>query len=288
MCINYSMNKLLSWQSITTTPLCSLLLQFGHLFAKGETREAAIRAMVVALRDVRVRGEVHTIIDYAADMLQSYDFTANKIHTGWLDARIAANVKAERPPWHLCVIGGAVMRAYEAISAAAVEYLGFLSKGQLPPPGISLTHFKDDLVIEGVKYPVKVVRRSPATFCVTLNDSTVDVVARKLGDGGYLMQVDGGSHVLHAEEEAMGTRLVIDTMSCLIAKESDPSRLIALSPGKLVRCLVPNGTHVSTGTPYAEVEVMKMMMPLASPAAGVITFAMTEGAALNAGDLIGR
>jgi hypothetical protein len=45
--------------------------QFGHLFAKGETREAAIRAMVVALRDVRVRGEIHTIIDYAVDMLTS-------------------------------------------------------------------------------------------------------------------------------------------------------------------------------------------------------------------------
>jgi biotin carboxylase len=45
-------------------------LQFGHLFAQGPTREAACRAMVVALRDVRVRGEIHTIIDYAADMLQ--------------------------------------------------------------------------------------------------------------------------------------------------------------------------------------------------------------------------
>ncbi len=72
--------------------------------------------MVVALRDVQVRGEIHTIIDYAADMLQSGDFTNNNIHTGWLDARIAANVKAERPPWHLCVIGGAVVRAYEAIA----------------------------------------------------------------------------------------------------------------------------------------------------------------------------
>jgi hypothetical protein len=45
--------------------------QFGHLFAKGDSREAAIRAMVVALRDVRVRGEIHTIIDYAVDMLTS-------------------------------------------------------------------------------------------------------------------------------------------------------------------------------------------------------------------------
>jgi acetyl-CoA carboxylase/biotin carboxylase 1 len=145
--------------------------------------------MVVALRDVRVRGEIHTIIDYAADMLQSPEFTGNKIHTGWLDLRIAANIKAERPPWHLCVIGGAVVRAHEAISCKAAEYLGFLSKGQLPPPGISLIHFEDDLVIEGIKYHVKVLRRGPNTFNVALNKSNVDVVGRKLGDGGFLLQV---------------------------------------------------------------------------------------------------
>ncbi len=60
---------------------------------------------------------------------------------------------------------------------------------------------------------------------------TVDVVARKLGDGGYLLQVDGESHVMHTEEEALGTRLVMDTLSCLIEKEADPSKLIAMSPG---------------------------------------------------------
>lgn len=166
-----------------------ICVQFGHLFARGENREAAIRAMVVALRDVRVRGEVHTIIDYAVDMLQSADFVNNQIHTGWLDARIAAKIKAGRPPWHLCVVGGAVVRAYEAISSKAAEYLGFLSKGQLPPPDISLINFQDDLVIEGVKYRVKVLRRGPTTFNVAVNDSNVDVVARKLGDGGFLLQV---------------------------------------------------------------------------------------------------
>ncbi len=87
------------------------------------------------------------------------DFTQNHIHTGWLDSRIAANVKAERPPWHLCVIGSAVVRAYESITSKAAEYLGFLSKGQLPPRDVGLIHFSDDLVLEGVKYHVSVVRR---------------------------------------------------------------------------------------------------------------------------------
>eukprot|EP00879_Flechtneria_rotunda_P003437 GHRR01003666.1.p1 GENE.GHRR01003666.1~~GHRR01003666.1.p1 ORF type:complete len:1583 (+),score=615.48 GHRR01003666.1:404-5152(+) len=262
--------------------------QFGHLFASGPSREAAIRAMVVALRDVRVRGEIHTIIDYAADMLQSPEFVNNKIHTGWLDSRIAANVKAERPPWHLSVIGAAAVRAHEASACKAAEYLGYLSKGQLPPPDISLVYFQDDLVIDDIKYHVKVIRRGPFTFNVSVNNTAVDVVARKLGDGGFLLQVDGESHVLHTEEEAMGTRLVMDTLSCIIAKEADPSRLVALSPGKLVRQLIKDGEHVEQGQVFAEVEVMKMMMPLLCPAAGVIHFQVTEGAALSAGELIAR
>jgi biotin carboxylase len=44
--------------------------QFGHLFAKGETRDAALRNMVVALGDVAIRGEIHTIVDYVLDMMQ--------------------------------------------------------------------------------------------------------------------------------------------------------------------------------------------------------------------------
>ena len=68
-------------------------LQFGHLFAKGETREAAIRAMVVALKEVKIRGEIRTIVDYAMEMIQSPDFVGNNIHTGWLDSRIASQVR---------------------------------------------------------------------------------------------------------------------------------------------------------------------------------------------------
>lgn len=135
-------HELLPTLCMLSSALAFCCVQFGHLFAQGPTREAATRAMVVALRDVRVRGEIHTIIDYAADMLQSPEFVNNKIHTGWLDSRIAANVKAERPPWHLCVIGAAAVRAHEAFACKAAEYLGFLSKGQLPPPDISLIYFQ--------------------------------------------------------------------------------------------------------------------------------------------------
>lgn len=52
---------------------------------------------------------------------------------------------------------------------------------------------------------------------------------------------------------------------------------MAETPCKLLRYLVVDGSHVDADTPYAEVEVMKMCMPLLSPASGRIHFSMSEG-----------
>ncbi|GIM14327.1 hypothetical protein Vretimale_17212, partial [Volvox reticuliferus] len=261
--------------------------QFGHLFARGETREAALRAMAAALRDcVVVRGEIRTTTDYVLDLLASPEVTSNTIHTGWLDSRIAARVKPGRPPWHISVIAGAVVKSAAAVAAASSEYLGYLAKGQLPPPGISLTRMEHTMVIEGFKYAVTLVRRGTGRAAVALNGSSVEVAFRKMGDGGFLMQVDGESHVVHYEDEAAGTRLLINGLTVLLAAEADPSRLTASSPGKLMRRLVPSGVRVERDQPYGEMEVMKMVMPLLSPASGVIRWVIPEGGALNAGDLI--
>ena len=62
--------------------------------------------------------------------------------------------------------------------------------------------------------------------------------------------------------------------------DHDPSRLIAETPCKLMRFLVPDGSHVDADVPYAEVEVMKMCMPLLSPASGTIKFRLSEGSAM--------
>lgn len=138
------------------------------------------------------------------------------------------------------------------------------------------------------------------------------------------MQVDGSSHVVHSEEEALGTRLTIDSRTCLLSNEHDPSKvgpwplswavqpdavlhvragtghwlanqlacsarlcwahaqlaappacccapqMLAISTGKLVRYLGEDGGHIAADAPYAEVEVMKMMMTLLAPASGAL------------------
>ncbi|CAH2075711.1 unnamed protein product [Thlaspi arvense] len=219
----------------------------GHVFAFGESRALAIANMVLGLKEVQIRGEIRTNVDYTIDLLHASDYRDNKIHTGWLDSRIAMRVRAERPPWYLSVVGGALYKASASSVAMVSDMLVILRKH------ISLVNSEVSLNIEGSKYTL-----------------------------------DGNSHVIYAEEEAAGTRLLIDGRTCLLQNDHDPSKLVAETPCKLLRYLVLDGSHIDADTPYAEVEVMKMCMPLLSPASGIIQFTMSEGQAMQAGELIAR
>lgn len=262
--------------------------QFGHVFAFGENRGLAIANMVLGLKELQIRGEIRTNVDYTVDLLHTQEYKENKIHTGWLDSRIAMRIRAERPPWYLSVIGGALCKASMLTSGRVSEYIGYLEKGQIPPKNISLVNFQIALNIEGSKYTIDLIRGAPGSYRLRLNSSEVEADFYTLRDGGLLIQLDGNSHVVYAEEEAAGTRLLINGQTCLLQNDHDPSRLIAETPCKLLRFLVSDGSHVDADMPYAEVEVMKMCMPLLCPAAGTIQFKMSEGQAMLAGDLIAR
>ncbi|KAL2503796.1 Acetyl-CoA carboxylase 1 [Abeliophyllum distichum] len=262
--------------------------QFGHVFAFGESRALAIANMVLGLKEIQIRGEIRTNVDYTIDLLHASDYKENKIHTGWLDSRIAMRVRAERPPWYLSVVGGALYKASASSAAMVSEYIGYLEKGQIPPKHISLVNSQVSLNIEGSKYTLNMVRGGPGSYRLGMNDSEIVAEIHTLRDGGLLMQLDGSSHVLYAEEEAAGTRLLIDGRTCLLQNDHDPSKLVAETPCKLLRYLVVDGSHVDADTPYGEVEVMKMCMPLLSPSSGKIHFQMSEGQAMQAGELIAR
>ncbi|KAK4390250.1 Acetyl-CoA carboxylase 1 [Sesamum angolense] len=250
--------------------------QFGHVFAFGESRALAIAIWFLGLK--KFKSEEKFALDYKE----------NKIHTGWLDSRIAMRVRAERPPWYLSVVGGALYKASVSSANTVSEYVGYLEKGQIPPKHISLVNSQVSLNIEGSKYTINMVRGGPGSYRLRMNDSEIEAEIHTLRDGGLLMQLDGNSHVVYAEEEAAGTRLLIDGRTCLLQNDHDPSKLVAETPCKLLRYLVVDGSHVDADTPYAEVEVMKMCMPLLSPASGKIHFKMSEGQAMQAGELIAR
>ncbi|KAF7138980.1 hypothetical protein RHSIM_Rhsim07G0177500 [Rhododendron simsii] len=118
------------------------------------------------------------------------------------------------------------MKASTSSAAMVSEYIGYLEKGQIPPK-------------------IDMVRGGPGSL--RMNDSEVEAEIHTLRDGGLLMQasiflLDGNSHVIYAEEEAAGTRLLIDGRTCLLQNDNDPSKLVAEVPCKLLRYLVSDGT----------------------------------------------
>ncbi|KAG8788142.1 acetyl-coenzyme-A carboxylase [Serendipita sp. 397] len=261
--------------------------QFGHIFAYGGDREESRKNMVVALKELSIRGDFRTTVEYLIKLLETSAFTENIFTTGWLDTLISENLTAERPDSTLAVICGAVTKAHVASEACWSEYRRILDKGQVPARDTIKTVFRFDFIYEGVRYPFTATRSSLTTWSVYLNGGRTTVGARPLADGGLLVLLDGKSHSVYWREEVGAVRLMIDAKTCLIEQENDPTQLLSPSPGKLVRFLVESGDHLRAGDTYAEIEVMKMYMPLVASEDGVPTFIKQAGVSLEPGDVIG-
>ncbi|KAL0472779.1 acetyl-CoA carboxylase [Neurospora intermedia] len=261
--------------------------QFGHIFAYGENRAASRKHMVVALKELSIRGDFRTTVEYLIKLLETEAFEENTITTGWLDELISKKLTAERPDPILAVVCGAVTKAHIASEGCMTEYRAGLEKGQVPSKDILKTVFPVDFIYEGYRYKFTVTRSSADSYHLFINGSKCTVGVRALSDGGLLILLNGRSHNVYWKEEVAATRMSVDSKTCLLEQENDPTQLRTPSPGKLVKYTVENGEHVSAGQTFAEVEVMKMYMPLIAQEDGIVQLIKQPGATLEAGDILG-
>lgn len=56
-------------------------------------------------------------------IVQAPEYRDNRIHTGWLDSRIAMRVRVERPAWHISVVGGALYVSHPPFSTDVIAIL---------------------------------------------------------------------------------------------------------------------------------------------------------------------
>ncbi|KAG7354603.1 biotin carboxylase [Nitzschia inconspicua] len=287
--------------------------QFGHLFASGSDREQARRNMVLALKELSIRGDISTTIDYISRLIELDDFIENKIDTAWLDGIIKDNVEGiggleskndgsqkrstlaatSQKETHLSVAVGAAIVAFDNCRDAEKQFLDLLAKGQLPPRSLLKMTHPVELILNGIKYKLLCTRKGQSTFKIGLDNADIDSFVmtnvRLLSDGGYLIEIGGQSHVAYLTSKgdvATGMRLNIAGSTIAFSPDYDPTSLRTDVAGKLVKRLVPDGARVKKGEPYAEIEVMKMFMPLKVEEAGVVEWQANEGAALAPGDLL--
>ncbi|KAI0181126.1 acetyl-CoA carboxylase [Hypoxylon sp. FL1284] len=261
--------------------------QFGHIFAYGESRAASRKNMVVALKELSIRGDFRTTVEYLIKLLETEAFEDNTITTGWLDELISNKLTAERPDPMLAVVCGATTKAHIASEACIAEYRSGLERGQVPSKDILKTVFPIDFIYEGHRYKFTATRAAVDSYHLFINGSKCSVGVRALSDGGLLLLLDGRSHSVYWKEEVGATRISVDSKTCLLEQENDPTQLRTPSPGKLVKYTVENGEHVRAGQTFAEVEVMKMFMPLVAQEDGLVQLIKQPGVTIEAGDILG-
>ena len=86
--------------------------------------------MVVALKDLSIRGDFRTTVEYLVTLLETETFQNNDVDTAWLDRLISAKVQAEKPDPLLGVVCASLHIADTKIANAFQMF-------QVPPPSAS-------------------------------------------------------------------------------------------------------------------------------------------------------
>ncbi|KAK1328437.1 hypothetical protein QTO34_012010 [Cnephaeus nilssonii] len=263
--------------------------QFGHCFSWGENREEAVSNMVVALKELSIRGDFRTTVEYLINLLETESFQNNDIDTGWLDHLIAEKVQAEKPDIMLGVVCGALNVADAMFRTCMTDFLHSLERGQVLPADFLLNTVDVELIYGGIKYILKVARQSLTMFVLIMNGGHIEIDAHRLNDGGLLLSYDGNSYTTYMKEEV--DRCLPDhhrQQDVRFEKENDPTVLRSPSAGKLTQYTVEDGGHVEAGDSYAEMEVMKMIMTLNVQESGRVKYIKRPGAVLEAGCVVAR
>jgi biotin carboxylase/acetyl-CoA carboxylase carboxyltransferase component len=269
--------------------------QFGHIFARAATRDAARRHMITALRELTVRGEIRTPVEVLIHLLHGAEFRSHLIHTAWLDGYIARGYTSEgetiRSGLPKCDsieagVCGAIARAFRMFMGNDEKLVTQLTRGQTPYPGQTQTDVAVPIVYRGERYQFTVLQAGPQRFLVRLNGCQLLVDVTPLADAGLLIKLGGRNRLCYAREEFNGLRMTLDAKTFLFEDERDPTRLTAVQSSLLKRFLVEDGEHVPANTPFCEVEAMKALRQLNTTESGCIRLAKPEGATLAPGDLI--
>ncbi|CAM9330367.1 unnamed protein product [Chrysoparadoxa australica] len=261
--------------------------QFGHLFATGPSREAARKNLVLALKEIEVRGEIRTTVEYLVQLLETDDFKGNSIDTSWLDGLIKAKSVGVEMAAHEVVTSAVIYRAFSACKEKQQDYVAGLEKGQTGLIGLqSLNSFPIEISYEGTKYSFMISRLAPDLLQLSINGKTIDVRVREQPDGSLLANFGGVTHQVFGQEEPLGLRMQLDSKTVLLPNIFDPSELRSDLTGKVVRYLQDDGDEVTSGDAFVEVEAMKMIMPLKATESGSIKHELSPGSIIAAGDLL--
>ena len=191
--------------------------QFGHLFAKGPTREHARKALVLALKEIEVRGEIRTTVEYLVQLLETDAFKQNTIDTSWLDGILREKSVTLEQPDHLVVTSAAILRAFQHVQIESNAVKESFTKGQVSTSSIpGINSFDIEVAYKDTKYNFDVVRLSTDVYRLTLNGQALDAQVTVTAEGALLATFAGETHRIFGMDEPLGLRLTLDGVTILM------------------------------------------------------------------------
>ncbi|GMI39491.1 hypothetical protein TeGR_g6007, partial [Tetraparma gracilis] len=139
--------------------------QFGHLFANGIDREQARKNMIMALKELSIRGDISTTVDYISQLIELPDFKNNKFDTGWLDELISRGSLQDIESFpssatptasknklnpHLLISLASTIVAFKKCTEDEATFMASLEKGQLPPASLLEPIRKVELIYDSI------------------------------------------------------------------------------------------------------------------------------------------
>uniref|UniRef100_A0A1I7ZJC0 Acetyl-CoA carboxylase n=1 Tax=Steinernema glaseri TaxID=37863 RepID=A0A1I7ZJC0_9BILA len=262
--------------------------QFGHLFARGNNRRKAVSNLICALKELELRATFTSQVNYLIGLLQDPEFEKNKFHTGWLDERIVAKILTmPELSTHINIAIGATVIGHARFSEVFSKFRSSIDRGQILPTTDLADSWQTELVYKNQKYDVLINWYGRINFMVSMNGSEAHTTVRELSNGQLLVTYGDQSYACHFEEEAERYKVTIGNTLAIFEKENDPSILRSRNAGKLLQFAIKDGETVEVGDIYAEMESMKMVIPLeVEKAGGRIVHRVRPGQALFPGTVI--
>eukprot|EP01033_Poteriospumella_lacustris_P003046 gene3046-2231_t len=261
--------------------------QFGHIFASGPTREDARKSLVLALKDLDVRGDIRTTVEYLIKLLETKEFKENTIDTSWLDGIIREKSVSVLVEPQVVALSGAIYRTHMHIASQTKEFVDALTKGQTSLQNVkNMLSFPIEITYDNTKYSFRVTSLGPNHYVLKINGQDIEVRIREQPDKSLLCTVGGENYQLFGQEEPLGLRMKINGATVMIPTVYNPSELRSDVTGKIVRYLQQDRDFVTKDQPYVEVEAMKMIMALKATESGSIRHNLSPGSIISAGDLI--
>lgn len=262
--------------------------QFGHIFSSGVTREDARRGMIRALRHLTVRGEIRTSTSYVLGLLETPEFYDGDVSTAWLDKIIAqrSSIVVDKDGVYNALVAACIFRNNRNHIQMKERYGTYLAAGHLPSVELLENYGSEDYVHSTDKYTVSCGLVSENEFALAMNGSLLTVPFRVLKSGALQLSIAEKTMVAYVVEEPSSLRITIGGKTTNFTGGLDPTKVMAAVPGRLVRYIIENGAHIGEGGAFAEVEVMKMILPIRVSIAGKLFHRSAAGSTISVGVLL--